>query len=543
MNQISEPSWRISTFWLSLSMLVVATGCNRQAAQTDQLPAKNRPQTVPAEEGASPGASTTADFAPAVPVNQPGHGQLQPADGDLRAEDPTKGWPTPDLAILITGRQHGFIEPCGCTGLAFQKGGLARRQELIRQLREQRRWPLLLVDAGNQVRRFGRQPEIKFQLTIDRLKKVGYQAIALGPDDLRLPAGELVASIVDEDPGQSRFVSANVTVIDPELMPTFRVVSVGDYRIGITSVLGDKAQQGIISDDLILRPAAESLARVVPQLKQANCDYYLLLVQASMAETRALAKQFPLFSFIITSAGVGYPPKRPEPVEGVEGTIIEVGPKGMFGGVLGLYDDDDIPWRYGLFELDASFPDSAPVLEQLKLYQQELERAGLEGLGIRPVAHPRGASFVGSRACMKCHQQEFKIWADSPHAKATDSLIEPSERVDIPRHHDPECLSCHVTGWHPQKYYPYKSGFLSLDSTPLLVGNGCENCHGPGSSHVAAELKMENIDQQQRMEWRLSMRLTLEKAKQEQCYQCHDLDNSPDFHPDGFDRYWEQIAH
>jgi hypothetical protein len=144
---------------------------------------------------------------------------------------------------------------------------------------------------------------------------------------------------------------------------------------------------------------------------------------------------------------------------------------------------------------------------------------------------------------MKCHQQEFKIWADSPHAKATDSLIEPSERVDIPRHHDPECLSCHVTGWHPEKYYPYKSGFLSLDSTPLLVGNGCENCHGPGSSHVAAELTMENIDQQQRMEWRLSMRLTLEKAKQEQCYQCHDLDNSPDFHPDGFDHYWEQIAH
>ena len=184
------------------------------------------------------------------------------------------------------------------------------------------------------------------------------------------------------------------------------------------------------------------------------------------------------------------------------------------------------------------------VLEQLKLYQQELERAGLEGLGIRPVVHSSGASFVGSQACAKCHLTEFTIWSDSPHARATDALVHPDERSEIPRHHDPECLSCHVTGWNPQKYYPYKSGFLSLESTPLLFGNGCENCHGPGSLHVAAESGETDVDQQGRLALQFSIRLTLERAKEEYCFQCHDLDNSPDFHTKGaFEDYWEQIAH
>ena len=88
------------------------------------------------------------------------------------------------------------------------------------------------------------------------------------------------------------------------------------------------------------------------------------------------------------------------------------------------------------------------------------------------------------------------------------------------------------------------TGYRSLDATPLLVGNGCENCHGPGSDHVAAESGAVDVDQQGRNGLRFSIRLTLEQAKEKHCIQCHDLDNSPDFHVQGaFEEYWEQIAH
>jgi len=541
MKYFNTPRWMPLLFWLSFS-LPIFVGCSHQA------PVNNQPVKME-DQADSPGEGLTVSQEPvgkegdeAALTDKPSGDEPRGDDGKSTAT--LKQWPAPEFAIVLTGRQHGYLEPCGCTGLQYQKGGLARRQELIRQLREDHKWPLLLVDAGNQVRRFGRQPEIKFQLTVDRLKKIGYQAIALGPDDLRLPAGELVASLVEEDPGDRPFMSANVSVIDPALMSTFRVVAVGKYRIGITSVLGDKYQQGILSDDVLLQPAVESLGRVVPLMKKEECDFYLLLVQATLDETRELARTFPLFSFIITSGGVGDPPSSPEPVDGIRGTIIEVGPKGMFGGVLGIYPDQEPAWRYSLIGLDGSIPDSDVVLEQLKLYQQELERAGLEGLGIRPVPLDSGARFVGSKACAKCHSKAFDIWSTSAHANATNVLVRPGERSDIPRHFDPECLSCHVTGWNPQKYYPYMTGYRSLDATPLLVGNGCENCHGPGSDHVAAESGAVDVDQQGRNGLRFSIRLTLEQAKEKHCIQCHDLDNSPDFHVQGaFEEYWEQIAH
>lgn len=114
-------------------------------------------------------------------------------------------WPQPQFVLLLTGRQNGYIEPCGCTGLANQKGGLARRHTLYDSLAN-RGWNVLPFDAGNQVRRYGRQSEIKFQVTAEGLKKMNYRAVALGPDDLRLSAGELLAAVTDAGDTVSPFL-------------------------------------------------------------------------------------------------------------------------------------------------------------------------------------------------------------------------------------------------------------------------------------------------------------------------------------------------
>jgi hypothetical protein len=139
----------------------------------------------------------------------------------------------------------------------------------------------------------------------------------------------------------------------------------------------------------------------------------------------------------------------------------------------------------------------------------------------------------------------MEIWQDSMHSLATDHIVEPpEERGDVPRHFDPECLSCHVTGWNPQNYYPYETGYLSLEKSSHLHGNGCENCHGPGAAHAAAEEENSGVSDERKQSLRLAMQLPLDKAK-EHCMKCHDLDNSPDFHEeDAFeDVYWPQVEH
>ena len=98
---------------------------------------------------------------------------------------------------------------------------------------------------------------------------------------------------------------------------------------------------------------------------------------------------------------------------------------------------------------------------------------------------------------------------------------------------------------------PYASGYLGLKETPHLSQNGCENCHGPGSEHVAAERDKAKYNDQQRAQLRAELQLKVVKNEGNKegqafkdvvkmCMECHDLDNSPEF---DFQVYWPEVEH
>jgi hypothetical protein len=452
-------------------------------------------------------------------------------------------WPKPVLTLFFSGRQSGYIEPCGCTGLANQKGGLNRRHTLLVQL-EEAGWNPVPLDLGNQVRRFGRQSEIKFQTTVAGLKQLKYGAIAFGPDDLRVSAGELLAAALGSDGEPAPFVAANVKVLAPETQAPFRVIEAGGKKIGVTAVLGKEEMRSVSSDEIELSDPIAALQKTTPELAAAKCDVYVLLSHASIDESKEYGKQFPLFDLVVTAGVAGEPSHRMEAIEGSRAKLVQVGTKGMYVSVVGMFDEAKEPFRLQRVPLDGRLSDSREMLALMASYQQQLEAVGLEGLAIKPQPHPSGREFVGSHVCADCHEREYEIWKNTPHAHATDSIVHPGERSDIPRHHDPECLSCHVTGWNPQEYYPYKSGYLSLEATKQMTQMGCENCHGPGSKHVAAEMgEIDGLTDEMQQSLRQQMVLKLDAAKQT-CLECHDLDNSPAFHVEGaFEKYWERIKH
>jgi hypothetical protein len=222
----------------------------------------------------------------------------------------------------------------------------------------------------------------------------------------------------------------------------------------------------------------------------------------------------------------------------------------MYVGVVGLFGSGrDMQVRYQRTPLDARYQDSPSIKDKFLRYQNQLQSLGLAGLEIKVSPHPSGRRYVGSEACYDCHDTAYDIWKDGidgqggPHYRATADLTDPGERTWVQRHYDPECISCHVTGWNPQGFFPYESGYLKLEDE-LLHGNGCENCHGPGSLHVAAENGDIDVSEEQRQQYYREMIVTLEQSRQTLCMSCHDLDNSPDFHEDGaFEKYWEQIRH
>ncbi len=443
------------------------------------------------------------------------------------------GWPQPELVLVFTGEQGGYIEPCGCAGLENQKGGLRRRHTFLKQLHA-RGWPVVALDNGGIIGRFGREAEIKFDKAVEALRMMGYQAVGFGAEDLKLPTGAVTATAANGE----AFVSANVGLFGFEsgFVPRLRVIEAGGLKVGVTSVLGDSLQEQLTNDEVQLMPAEKALAQVLPELKKARCDRLVLLAYAKPEESRALAEKFPEFDVVVTAHGAAEPPHEAQRVGGDGAQFIEVGHKGMYAIVLGLYDDEQAPVRYQRVPLDHRFADSPEMDELMVSYQDQLKELGWQGLGLRRVEHPRG-KFAGSDQCADCHQRAFEIWQDTPHALATETLT----KAKPPRQFDPECISCHATGWNPQKYLPYTTGYDSLEKTPGLAGNGCENCHGPGAAHIAAEMAGdEKLQEKLRQAMHLSLEGADGEAQRRSCLECHDGDNSPDF---DFDTYWPKIAH
>jgi hypothetical protein len=460
-----------------------------------------------------------------------------------------EGWPKPDVALVFSGEQDGYLEPCGCAGLENQKGGLKRRFTLLKELRA-KGWPLVLMDLGGQEKRTSVQAEAKTDFSYRALGLMGYDAVGFGPADLHM---DLLSIAINLDPKTNPLVSANVGIIDFDsgFTQRYKIVEIGGMKIGITSVLGQKELARVKNAaDLTLLQPLQAIPQILGKLREAKCDHYILLAHADPDEAKALAVRFPEFDWVMTAHGADEPPKEPAIIPGTNTHLVEVGHKGMYVIVVGFYKNGPMPFLYQRVPLDHRFAD-APEIHQMHVeYQRQLRQLGLKGLSLKPSPHPSGRKFAGSNTCADCHTEATSVYENTPHSHATETLV---KRSDPPRDFDPECLSCHATGWEPQRYFPFESGFVTLKETPTLVGNGCENCHGPAAEHVAAENGDVDATDEQKEALRAALRLEIvdnegnkegqefEKGKVVQmCMQCHDLDNSPDF---DFQKYWPKVKH
>ncbi len=524
-----------------------------------RFPATNAPPAVvapnsfkPEKESSQKESKLASDIARIKSNEGPAQlGQNSPitvATEQEKSQEIAVDWKDPLFVFFVTGSQTGYIEPCGCTGLENQKGGLSRRDSFLASVRN-RGWDVIPIDGGGQVfqvsdtspdPRRGAQADIKFAWTANAFSMLEYQAVAFGEDDLLLNIGSLLVPMIDK-PGL--FVSANVSVA-PEYDLAYKTILVKKKKIGITTVLGDEnAKKAKSNEEISISKAIPALTTVAAKMRAEKCDYMVLVSHASLEESRTIAKSVPGFSLIVTTGGFGEPTFQPEQIAGTSCQMVQVGTKGMYTGLFGVFDDPKQPFRYQRVALSSQFEDSPRVSELFAKYQDELKAVSFEGLGKRPMTHPTTREFVGSEKCGECHSTAFEIWKNTPHAHATDSIVKPPEREMVPRHFDPECVSCHVTGWNPSKFAPYRTGFESLETTPHMLASGCENCHGPGSKHVAAELGELQADPDLLKKLRDEMKLPLDQAS-DKCIQCHDIDNSPDFHkPNAFEEYWEKVKH
>lgn len=465
-------------------------------------------------------------------------------------------WPTPKAALVITGEQLGYFEPCGCT--ANQLGGMSRRASLFDKIRSLG-WDVRGIDGGSVSRRTGTQAKMKFETTLEALRELKYVALALGPEELKLEPGYLLSQHLSDGDEPLKFLSANVMFFGSKDLGTplaSTVVDINGVKIGVTSVMSETIRKSVIPDmtpqeaenaEMQWTDPHEELTAVLKSFDEEGVTYRILLAQTTLEESQKLAEDFPNLDAIVRANGFGEGKDQPEMVGKVR--MLEVGKKGKTAGVLGLYPDDaENPVRFEMVTLSGElFSDSDRMTQLMQSYQDRLKSETVASLDT-PVPHPSGARFVGAAKCGECHTTAHALWKETPHAHSFESLDPANKRKGferlrgVKRTFDPECIACHVTGWEPEQYFRFETGFINEEFAAddsekllqgLLAGNQCENCHGPGDRHVAL---IEAGDNEAAMK---DVKVSL-KQVESTCNQCHDGDNSPGFK---FEEYWEKVKH
>jgi hypothetical protein len=521
----------------------VKTESSSVEAPTPGSSTAGKPADVQLESASTVEAATDDVAAKSVVLTS----NEQPKSDKKKSVVPDKplfdGWGKPALALVLSGEQHGYFEPCGCA--ENQSGGVSRRHDLIKQM-QAKGWPLTGLDLGGTVNRNRPQTKLKFQTFLAAMKDMRYSVLNLGPEELKLGAADLLAYHAPDpkDPSSLGFVSANVTLFGSPDLGTpvrFKVLTLGKHKVGVASVLGASFRNEIAPPganvDISIDDPVAALPPVLKEMQAQQPDLLVLLSHGTLAEGKVLATKFPGFAVVLTSGGAE-DPEFDNPQKVGQSLVVQVGHKGKYTGVVGFFPED--PQNRVRFELikltQDRFQDSDRMIEHMKFYQELLMTSKLAETE-PPIKTSNGAKFVGSKTCGECHTKAFAVWQKTGHAHAYESLItgRPEKAGKwVSRIHDPECLACHATGWHPQDVLRYVSGFESKQKTPLLLDNGCENCHGPGSKHI------ELLNDGNNAEARKEVRITLADSKKTQCYTCHDGDNSPKFKAD---TYWEKIKH
>ena len=442
-------------------------------------------------------------------------------------------WPTPAGAVVISGEQGGYLEPCGCT--QGQLGGLGRRYDLAERLRAQG-LPLALVDLGGLIAdpasaRGGiEQTKIKFNVALRALTAMKYDAIALSAADLKVGVAETLGQLLNMGDGP-KVVAANVEPAQgfEGAIRKSVVTTAGPVKVGITAVLDPETWDALPDPDkaalIPISSPQQALPAVLADLEKRT-DVQILLVQGPPERAKALAETFPEFDLVVATSHVADPPDQPESLNGGRTMLISVGKKGKYVGVVGLFPNAEPRFRYKRVTLGPRYKMAEPIAKLLNEdYQDELKAVGVvENISRRVnIKGAPGSTYVGAEACKGCHPNTFNKWASTKHAHAFESITHDPRGN---RSADAECISCHTTG------FEFVGGWVSPEKTLVLKGNGCENCHGPSSKHVA---EPDNLD------FRKAIALKAAEADRSGlCLKCHDEDNSPKF---DFATYWGKVMH
>ena len=433
--------------------------------------------------------------------------------------------------LYLLGAILGKHKPCGCT--APQVGGIERAAGLVDILDKRAEQGVAGLALGwNLAGNFEAQQEAKASLLRAAYAALGVKGALLGGTDLREGAMTTPYATDGGNPLDTPTPPINV-VLPPRnpaqsTSPRLHFQAVG-LKINAMVVLDRREGEALKSEGVVV----EALPALAPFSGMLQPDPTALWIVAcrfdAKADVEALVKAVGRLgpAIVVDLSGVAGKDRfaaRPLTPD-MEPLVVHIEDKNKAIGVLDFVEDGAgaTTIAYRSIRLVPALEGRASaygeeIADLIGYYKQDVYE-GQYLLDFPTMREPGTATYVGSASCAKCHEQIFRNWNQTPHARAIPTL------EDTKYQWDPECIRCHVVGWYRESgsgnWARLSSGFKDVESTPHLGGVGCENCHGPGSEHVrdpkAAPLFHPTGDDAD-AQW-----------INKRCSKCHDADNSHGF--------------
>lgn len=353
---------------------------------------------------------------------------------------------------------------------------------------------------------------LKAGLYMKAYNLMGYDAFTPGELDLALGLDELIKM---SQQANFPFLAANL-VNGRSNEPVFKpyiIKEVRGMKVGIFGVISNRFSLGGSPEEkekYKITDPIEAARKAMAALKR-KCRVIVALAHMDAEDQKMLAGKVQGIHLIV-NGHLTHAQADPQIVNRTQ--IFIAGARGEF---LGQVDLDrkrrKVYSRYHLIPLKGDLEEKMELQAMVKEYKEQLECA------LQPQARPELAkgptsslemvvpplvSFVGVEGCQTCHPREYEHWMTTAHARAWETLVKKNKTSD------PSCLSCHTTGFGSPR-----------NSDSHFKNVQCETCHGPAEGHPEA-------------------RQDLEDAEEDDCRQCHNATNSPNFN---FEVFMKKIAH
>ena len=291
-------------------------------------------------------------------------------------------WPKgqkPEVAIVLTGQTFGFLQPCGCS--RPQMGGLERRAVFLNSLKV-KGWSVVGFDLGDlypHKSAIDDQARLKYKFTMDALREMDYVAVGVGKTDFAAGIDKLLGEYAVQKEQAPYLLAGNLMGLANDkpqpreeryppppgskrpMVGLAELANVGGATVGVVGIVGKSLAEEVKKEDpsvtfadngAILKGAVAAL-----DAQEKKPLVNVLLYQGTSTEAGLLAAAWPQFQIVLCQADDPEPPQFPATANGGRTLIVQVGHKGRYVGVVGVFKKagGGLDLRYQLVPLTEDF--------------------------------------------------------------------------------------------------------------------------------------------------------------------------------------------